>query len=221
VSKEQRTKRTEKKATLVVLVRHGHTPTTGRILPGRAKGLHLSPAGEAQAKKVAGFLADTTGITAVYSSPMERTIETAKPIANSIGVKVRRHRGLIEADFGTWTGRKLSDLRKLADWKQVQNNPSGFRFPSGESFLEIQSRMSTTMTEIAEEHRGEIVVAVSHADTIKTVIATALGTPLDLFQRINISPCSVSPILYGPSSPYVLAVNSTGADIASLLPKGM
>lgn len=221
MSKEQRSKRTEKKPTLVVLVRHGHTPTTGKILPGRAKGLHLSPTGEAQAKKVAGFLADITGITAIYSSPMERTIETAKPIANSIGVKVRRNRGLIEADFGTWTGRKLSDLRKLADWEKVQSNPSGFRFPSGESFLEIQSRMSKTMTEIAEEHRGEIVVAVSHADTIKTVIATALGTPLDLFQRINISPCSVSPILYGSSSPYVLAVNSTGADIASLLPKGM
>ncbi|MEG3586415.1 MAG: histidine phosphatase family protein [Actinomycetota bacterium] len=221
MSKEQRSKRTEKKPTLVVLVRHGHTPTTGKILPGRAKGLHLSPTGEAQAKKVARFLADIAGITAIYSSPMERTIETAKPIANSIGVKVRRNRGLIEADFGTWTGRKLSDLRKLADWEKVQSNPSGFRFPSGESFLEIQSRMSKTMTEIAEEHRGEIVVAVSHADTIKTVIATALGTPLDLFQRINISPCSVSPILYGSSSPYVLAVNSTGADIASLLPKGM
>jgi len=221
VSKEQGTKRPAKKATLVVLVRHGHTPTTGRILPGRAKGLHLSPTGESQAKKVAGFLGDIKGITTVYSSPMERTIETAKPIADSVGVKVRRNRGLIEADFGLWTGRKLSDLRKLADWKQVQNNPSGFRFPSGESFLEIQSRMSKTIAEIADEHRGEIVVAVSHADTIKTVIATALGTPLDLFQRINISPCSVSPILFGSSSPYVLAVNSTGADIASLLPKSM
>ena len=107
----------------------------------------------------------------------------------------------------------------MSGWKQVQNNPSGFRFPSGESFLEIQSRMAKSISEIVEEHRGGIVVAGSHADTIKTVIATPLRTPLDLCQRIHISPCSVSPILYGPSAPFVLAVNSSGADIASLLPK--
>ncbi|HJM27786.1 MAG: histidine phosphatase family protein [Acidimicrobiales bacterium] len=219
MSKENNSKKSGKAATLVVLVRHGHTPTTGKVLPGRAKGLHLSPEGKSQAEKVADHFSVVNGIAAVYSSPMERTIETAKPIANSVGVKVRRHRGLIEADFGSWTGKKLSDLRKLPDWKQVQNNPSGFRFPSGESFLEIQSRIAKAIADIVEEHRGEIVVAVSHADTIKTLIATALGTPLDLFQRINISPCSVSPILYGPSSPHVLAVNSTGADIISLLPK--
>jgi len=219
VSKENKKKKTTPSNTLIVFVRHGHTPTTGKILPGRAKGLHLSPKGKSQAETVANYFADVKGIEAIYSSPMERTIETATPIAKSLGMKLKRHRGLIEADFGLWTGKRLSDLRKLSDWKQVQNNPSGFRFPSGESFLEIQSRMAKSISEIVEEHRGGIVVAVSHADTIKTVIATALGTPLDLFQRIHISPCSVSPILYGPSAPFVLAVNSSGADIASLLPK--
>ncbi len=221
VSKAKSSKKPAKASTLVVLVRHGHTPTTGKILPGRAKGLHLSEKGMSQAVHVAECLGDINGISAVYASPMERTVETAKPIAKAIGVPVQRHKGLNEADFGSWTGEKLSDLRKLTDWRKVQNSPSVFRFPSGESFLEIQSRMVNALTGIAEDHRGEIVIAVSHADTIKAALAAALGTPLDLFQRIHISPCSISPILYGDASPYVLAVNSSGSGLSSLLPESL
>ena len=204
-------------ATVVILVRHGHTPTTGKILPGRTKGLHLSDLGKEQAEKLASHLSSINSISAVYSSPMERTFETAKPIAKAFGKSVRKHQGLIEADFGKWTGRKLSELRKLKDWEKVQKNPSLFRFPDGESFMEIQSRMVTTVTNICENHRGEIIVAVSHADTIKAFLTAALGTPLDLFQRLHISPCSVSPVIFGSQSPFVLAVNSTGSDISSLI----
>ena len=174
VSKAKSSKKPAKTSTLVVLVRHGHTPTTGKILPGRAKGLHLSERGMSQAVHAAECIGDLNGISAVYASPMERTVETAKPIAKAVGVPVQRHKGLIEADFGSWTGEKLSDLRKLTDWQKVQNSPSVFRFPSGESFLEIQSRMVNALTGIAEQHRGEIVIAVSHADTIKAAIAAAL-----------------------------------------------
>ena len=204
-------------ATVVILVRHGHTPTTGKILPGRTKGLHLSDLGKEQAEKVASHLSSLNSISAVYSSPMERTFETAKPIAKAFGKSVLKHQGLIEADFGKWTGRKLSELRKLKDWEKVQKNPSLFRFPDGESFMEMQSRMVTTVTNICENHRGEIIVAVSHADTIKAFLTAALGTPLDLFQRLHISPCSVSPVIFGTQSPFVLAVNSTGSDISSLI----
>ena len=204
-------------ATVVILVRHGHTPTTGKILPGRTKGLHLSDLGKEQAEKLASHLSSLNSISAVYSSPMERTFETAKPIAKAFGKSVRKHQGLIEADFGKWTGRKLSELRKLKDWEKVQKNPSLFRFPDGESFMEIQSRMVTTVTNICKNHRGEIIVAVSHADTIKAFLTAALGTPLDLFQRLHISPCSVSPVIFGSESPFVLAVNSTGSDISSLI----
>ena len=179
----------ERSATVVILVRHGHTPTTGKILPGRTKGLHLSDLGKDQAEKVASYLSSLNSVNAVYSSPMERTLETAKPIAKAFGKRVRTHQGLIEADFGKWTGRKLSELRKLNDWEKVQKNPSLFRFPGGESFMEMQSRMVSTVTNICENHRGEIVVAVSHADTIKAFLTAALGTPLDLFQRLHISPC--------------------------------
>ena len=210
-------KKRDKSVSIIILVRHGHTPTTGKILPGRAKGLHLSELGKEQASKVATNLSMLENVTAVYASPMERTLETAKPIASAFGLKVQRNRGLIEADFGKWTGRKLSDLRKLSDWEIVQKNPSLFRFPDGESFIEIQSRMVETITRISDKHRGEIVIAVSHADTIKAFLTAMLGTPLDLFQRLHISPCSVSPVILGDGSPFVLAVNASGANISSLL----
>ena len=210
-------KKRDKSVSIIILVRHGHTPTTGKILPGRAKGLHLSELGKEQASKVATNLSMLDNVTAVYASPMERTLETAKPIASAFGLKVQRNRGLIEADFGKWTGRKLSDLRKLSDWEIVQKNPSLFRFPDGESFIEIQSRMVETITSISDKHRGEIVIAVSHADTIKAFLTAMLGTPLDLFQRLHISPCSVSPVILGNGSPFVLAVNASGANIPSLL----
>ena len=210
-------KERDKSVSIIILVRHGHTPTTGKILPGRAKGLHLSELGKEQASKVATNLSMLDNVTAVYASPMERTLETAKPIASAFGLKVQRNRGLIEADFGKWTGRKLSDLRKLSDWEIVQKNPSLFRFPDGESFIEIQSRMVETITRISDKHRGEIVIAVSHADTIKAFLTAMLGTPLDLFQRLHISPCSVSPVILGDGSPFVLAVNASGANISSLL----
>ena len=210
-------KERDKSVSIIILVRHGHTPTTGKILPGRAKGLHLSELGKEQASKVATNLSMLDNVTAVYASPMERTLETAKPIASAFGLKVQRNRGLIEADFGKWTGRKLSDLRKLSDWEIVQKNPSLFRFPDGESFIEIQSRMVETITSISDKHKGEIVIAVSHADTIKAFLTAMLGTPLDLFQRLHISPCSVSPVILGNGSPFVLAVNASGANISSLL----
>ena len=213
--------------TLVFLVRHGRTPTTGAILPGRAAGLHLADEGNAQAQAVAERIAAFhesrlaskagTGITAVYASPMERTRETAAPIAKALGLRVRQRPGLVECDFGAWTGRKLADLGKLPEWKTVQRHPAGFRFPDGESFSEMQTRMVDTLNALVAEHPGEAIVAVSHADTIKAAVAQALGTPLDLFQRIVIGQCSVSAVLYGTGGPTVLSVNHTG-DLVSLAP---
>src|SRR3954451_7983263 len=121
-------------ATTVILVRHGQTPTTGTSLPGRAPGLHLADKGIEQAEAAAARIARLDKVTAVYASPLERTRETAAPIAKALGLRVRADRGLLEADFGEWTGRKLSDLAKLPEWKTVQQYPSGFRFPGGESF---------------------------------------------------------------------------------------
>jgi probable phosphoglycerate mutase len=206
------------KPTVVLFVRHGQTPTTGKKLPGRAPGLHLADKGVAQAERAGDRIAALNRVAAVYASPMERTQETAAPIAKACKLRVRTHKGLIEADFGKWTGKNLSDLRKLPEWKTVQSYPSGFRFPGGESFPEMQTRMTGAVTELVAKHPGETIVAVSHADTIKAAVADAQGTPLDLFQRIVISPCSVSAVMYTATGPIVLSVNSTGDDLSTLVP---
>ncbi len=205
--------------TLVVFVRHGQTPTTGSTLPGRASGLHLADKGNEQANAVAERLAPFKGkVAAVYASPLERTRETAQPIAKQLGLRVRTSKGLLECDFGEWTGAELKALMKLPEWKQVQRYPSGFRFPGGESFVDMQARIVDEVTRLVAEHRGKVVVAVSHADPIKAAVAHAVGTHLDLFQRIVVSPCSVTAIVYGNDSPVVLCVNSTGRDLTTLAP---
>ena len=206
------------KPTLVLFVRHGQTPTTGATLPGRAPGLHLADKGVAQAEAAAERIGALKSVAAIYASPMERTKETAAPIAKARKLRVRQAKGLIECDFGDWTGKKLADLRKLDAWKTVQRYPSGFRFPGGESFAEMQSRAVDATHELVAAHPGETIVAVSHADVIKAVVASAMGTHLDLFQRIVVSPCSVTAIVYTPTGPIVLAVNSTGDDLTTLRP---
>ncbi|MBI2706662.1 MAG: MSMEG_4193 family putative phosphomutase [Actinobacteria bacterium] len=196
--------------TLVLLVRHGQTATTGKVLPGRARGLHLADKGREQADAVAQRIAALKQIAAVYASPLERTRETAAPIARARGLKVKIDRGLVECDFGEWTGAELKSLFKLPEWRTVQRYPSGFRFPSGESFAEMQARITGAIGRLVSNHPGETIVTVSHADPIKAAVASALGTHLDLFQRIVVSPCSISAILYGVDGPAVLTVNDTG-----------
>lgn len=204
--------------TTVLLVRHGQTPTTGKVLPGRAKGLHLSDRGREQAEQVAGRLAELNTIAAVYASPLERTRETAAPIAKAAGHRVVADKGLLECDFGDWTGAELRRLMKKPEWTTIQRAPSTFRFPGGESFPEMQHRMVSAIDRLRNAHAGQTIVCVSHADTIKAVVAHALGTPLDLFQRIVISPCSVSAIAWGGGGPMVLAVNSTARSLTELTP---
>jgi probable phosphoglycerate mutase len=202
----------------VLLVRHGQTPTTGSSLPGRAPGLRLADAGHMQADAVAARIGKLPNVAAIYASPLERTRETAAPIAKGLGLKVKIDRGLLECDFGEWTGRPLKELFKLPEWSTVQRYPSGFRFPGGESFTEMQQRITGAIARLVERHRGQTIVAVSHADPIKAAVAHAMGTHLDLFQRIVVSPCSISAIVYGVGGPLVLTVNSLGDDISKLAP---
>jgi probable phosphoglycerate mutase len=204
--------------TTVLLVRHGQTGTTGKVLPGRAPGLHLADAGRAQAEAVASRIGELARVDAVYASPLERAQETAAPIARVRGLRVRRDKGLLEADFGEWTGQELKALAKLPEWGAVQRYPSGFRFPGGESFAEMQARIVGALERLRDAHPGGVVVAVSHADPIKAAVAHALGTHLDLFQRIVISTCSVTAIAYAPGGPVVLTVNDTGGSLAHLRP---
>ena len=203
-------------ATLIIFVRHGKTPTTGTKLPGRAPNLHLSNEGKLQAEIVAEEIGKSSNsflgkkVSAIYASPMERTQETAKPIAKTLNLRIRTLQGLNECDFGDWTGRRLRDLSKLKSWSVIQKQPSNFRFPNGESFTEMQNRMIKTIDKLVERHSGETVICVSHADPIKAILASAVGTPLDLFQRIVVGPCSASVVLYTKERPLVLSLNSNG-----------
>jgi probable phosphoglycerate mutase len=184
--------------TTILLVRHGQTPTTGRLLPGQAPGLHLSDDGKKQAEAAAARIAKLKRVTAIYASPLERARETAMPIARVRGLAVRIERGLID---------KVS---KRPEWSTVQRHPSGFRFPDGESFMEMQTRLTDTLARLVERHRGGVVVVVSHADPIKAVVAHALGMHLDLFQRLNVAPGSITTIAYAVGPPMVLGVNALG-----------
>ncbi len=205
-------------STLFLLVRHGQTPTTGKLLPGRAPGLHLADTGHTQARTAADRIAAMAKVDAVYASPLERARETAAPIGKARGLKVHIDKGLLECDFGDWTGAELKQLMKLPEWNTVQRAPSTFRFPNGESFTEMQTRMVTTIDRLRAAHEGGVVVCVSHADPIKAAVAHAMGTHIDLFQRIVISTCSVTAIAYTTGGPIVLTVNSTGGSLAELRP---
>lgn len=202
----------------MLLVRHGKTPTTGARLPGRAPGLHLADLGREQAQAAADRIAELDRVAAVYASPLERTRETAQPIAKAHRLRVRVDEGLIELDVGDWTEKRLSDLRRRKEWTTVQRYPSGFSFPGGESFSGMQQRMTATLHRLVQRHPGETIVAVSHADPIRAAVAEAMGTHLDLFQRIVVGPCSISAILFTDGGPLVLAVNTNGGSLAGLGP---
>lgn len=206
------------KPTTILLVRHGQTPTTGKLLPGRAAGLHLAEQGREQAERAAARIAELTNVAAVYCSPLERARETAAPIGKALGIKPVAAKGLLEADFGEWTGAELKALFKLPEWRTVQKAPSTFRFPGGESFTEMQLRIVNELDRLRVAHPNRTIVCVSHADPIKAAMAHALGTHLDLFQRIVISTCSISAIAWSIDGPIALTVNSTGGPLTDLVP---
>ncbi len=195
-------------------VRHGTTPTTGKVLPGRTPGLQLSEQGIAEATRAGERLA-AVGASALYTSPLERTRETAAAIAKHVNLRPVSDRGLLECDFGEWTGRQLMELAKLPEWSVVQHHPSGFRFPGGESFAELRARIAGALERLVTKHAGESIIVVSHADPIKIAIGDAIGQPLDLVQRIVVAPCSISVVAYGAGAPSVLTTSSS-EDLAGL-----
>ena len=186
------------------------------VLPGRAPGLHLSDRGRDQAERVSERLSGLP-VDALYSSPLERACETAEPTAARTGLAVKHDDGLLECDFGEWTGAAIADLAVVPEWRTVQHSPSSFRFPDGESFPEMQGRIVRAVEALCSAHAGGVVVCFSHADPIKAAVAHALGTPLDLFQRIVISPGSVSAISFVEGQdPAVHMVNSTSEPLSGL-----
>jgi probable phosphomutase (TIGR03848 family) len=203
-------------ATRVVLVRHGVTAQTGPLLSGRLPGIDLSEKGVEQAEHAASRLA-ALPIGAVYASPIERTTQTAACIAARFGLPVVALEGVIEADYGEWTGGKIADLAKTEEWKVVQVAPSRARFPGGESIREMQARVVGAIDAVVAEHPHETIVIVSHADPIKSAIAHYAGTHLDLFQRVFVSPASVTVLEFHAFGVSLVKCNDTG-NLDELLP---
>lgn len=197
--------------TTVLLVRHATTAATGKRLGGWTPGVHLDDNGVAQAEATAARIAAADmDVRAVYASPLERTQETAKIVARALSLRVRTRRGLGEVDYGTWTDRPLSQLRRRKDWAIIQQTPSRFTFPAGESIRGAQVRVVDQIETLADHHSKDVIVAVSHADIIKAAVAHFLGMPLDTFQRIVVAPASITVLaLPRGGAPMLLGLNET------------
>ena len=193
--------------TTLFLVRHAVTADTGHKLTGWTEGVSLTDEGRAQAEIAAKGLAHVD-FDAIYSSPIDRTMETAKAIAKPHGMKVQVRRGIGEVHYGGWTNRPLKSLMRTKLWATVQRFPSAARFPDGETLREVQARVLSEIEKIAEEHPKGKVCCVSHGDVIKLIAAHYLGVHIDLFQRIVIGPASVSVISLTSYGPHILALNN-------------
>ncbi|WP_024820875.1 histidine phosphatase family protein [Arthrobacter sp. 31Y] len=207
----------------VILVRHGRTTANATgVLAGRAPGVSLDDTGREQAALAADRLASVP-VAGVISSPLERCLQTAQFI-------IDRQAGtpyapvdsdLTECDYGQWQGRALSDLATEDLWSVVQSQPSAVVFPGGESMAAMQARSVAAIRRHdaafeAEHGQGAVWVAVSHGDIIKSILADALGMHLDLFQRLNVGPASLSIVRYGPNRPSVYATNTDAGDLSWL-----
>jgi probable phosphomutase (TIGR03848 family) len=207
--------------TLVLLVRHGLTAGTGSVLTGRMPGIGLDDRGQGQAAAVGARLAEVP-LDAIVSSPLQRCQETAAAIAaarNGNQVAVTPDDRFAEVAYGDWTGKPIKRLVKEPLWRVVQAHPSAVRFPGpdGESLPGVQERAVAAIRDWNARLGPKAVYLVcSHGDVIKSIIADSLGLHLDMFQRIQVDPCSVSVIRYTPLRPFVLRMNDTGAGLGGL-----
>lgn len=193
---------------IFLLIRHGENDYVkdGR-LAGRMPDVHLNQKGQAQAQAVSEKLKGAR-VAAIYTSPLERTIETANPIAAMLDLEVIPRSGLLEVDFGEWQGKTLKSLRRRKLWKVVQGAPSQMRFPGGESFAEAQIRIVQDIRLLAEQHKPkDLVICVSHSDLIKLAVAYFIGLPLDMFQRLHISPASITALMLSQMGGHLLTMN--------------
>ena len=192
----------------ILLIRHGENDYVkkGR-LAGRTAGVDLNDKGHAQAEALATALANAA-IKAIYSSPLERTMQTAEPIAHTLGLEVIPREGLLELDFGDWENKTLKSLRHRKLWRVVQSRPALMRFPKGESFSEAQQRIVQEIETLYNLHKPkDVIICVAHSDLIKLALAYYLGLPLDLFQRLMIAPASISTLHIGEYGAQLLNLN--------------
>ena len=204
--------------TVLLLIRHAQTDAAGKRLTGWSQGVHLNAQGQRVAEGLADRL-DGIPVDAIYSSPLERCRETIAPLARRRKLSIAARRGLLEVDYGDWTGRTISQLRRTKLWRSVQQAPSTVRFPSGESFLEVQARAVAEVGRIAGAHPAGTVAVVTHADVVRLLIAHHAGMHTDHVQRLVVDPASVTVVAISEGTTRLLKVNDTGG-LESLRPRG-
>jgi probable phosphoglycerate mutase len=195
--------------TTFLLLRHAAHDLVENTLAGRMPGVHLSAQGRRQAEALARRLAELP-LAAIYSSPLERAVQTAQPLAARLGLPVQICEGFAEIDFGEWTGRRFADLAQEPRWQHWNAFRSGAGLPNGGLMLWVQARAVAALHELCQQHPDLVVAVVSHGDVLKAAIAYYLGVPLDLFQRIEISPASLSILAVQPWGARLVRLNDTG-----------
>jgi probable phosphoglycerate mutase len=194
----------------VLLIRHATNDWVGDRLAGWTPGVHLNEQGRGQAAALAERLA-AWPIQAIYSSPLERAVETAQAVAAGRSLEIAIEDGVGESRYGDWTGQSIKELAKAPEWMQVQFTPGLARFPNGESLGEMQARAVAAVERLRRLHPGAVIAIFSHADVIKAVAAYYAGVPFDLFQRLVIDTASVTWLHFTPHGPRLLRLNDTGA----------
>lgn len=195
--------------TQLYIIRHGQNDWAYTKLAGRTRGVHLNDAGKAEADALVERLAPVK-LKAIYASPLERTMETAKPLARAKGLKIIKNRDIVEVDYGDWQGITYKQMRRKKDWNMVQSTPSMARFPNGESIREAQARVVRGVERIVATHPKDNVALFTHADLVKLIIAYFVGMPLDMYQRLHVTPASISVLAMNRFGTRLLRWNDTG-----------
>jgi probable phosphoglycerate mutase len=193
---------------IFLLVRHGETDYNKKmVIAGRLPGVHLNKKGQHQAEALAEKLS-ALPIKAIYASPLERTMETAQPLAKALQLEAVPTPGLLETDCGEWQGQSVRKLRRLKIWRSLQGSPSSFCFPGGETVFECQHRMVKVLDDLRRQHSpADMVVCISHSDPIKMLVAHYLGMPLDHFQRLSISTASITVLQISENGSHLVMLN--------------
>lgn len=193
--------------TTFLLLRHAHSEANNAgILAGQLEGIGLSKDGLAQVNKLTSSF-ENLKIDRIISSPLQRCLETVEQLAKSKKKRISIDRRLVEMDYGSWSGKKLTKLSRMKDWKVIQSKPSRFRFPQGESFPEVEKRIESLLKDLSRRYPKQTLLLVTHGDVIKIAASLTVGSGLDNFQKFSVDPCSLTTLSWGSKSRVLLRFN--------------
>jgi len=201
--------------TTFLLLRHAHSVANkAGILAGQLEGIGLSKDGIAQVNKLASSF-ENLKIDRVISSPMQRCLETVEGIARSKRKRISIDERLIEMNYGSWSGKKLSKLSRMKEWKVIQTKPSAFRFPQGESFKELEERIESLLKDLSRKYPKETILIITHGDIVKIAASLTVGSGLNNFQKFAVDPCSLTTLSWGSKARMLLTFNQKIVSIKS------